>query len=205
MRFGSNLAEGSKLDRAIVLTLALADLAVRGGERVGLIGLSRPIASRGIIDRFAQVLLAAERTETAPAPALPPPAPISSRSKIVLIGDFLSPDPEVARSLAALGAVGAEGHLLMIADPIEETFPFAGHTEFLETAGDRRYRAPRAENLREGYLARLAAHREAVRAAAAKRGWDAALHRTDHSASAALLGLTARLAERGPSAFTRSA
>ena len=31
----------AKIDRAIVLALALADLAVRGGERVGLIGLTR--------------------------------------------------------------------------------------------------------------------------------------------------------------------
>src|SRR5208282_844318 len=33
MDFGSDLAPATKLDRAAVLTLALADLAVRGGER----------------------------------------------------------------------------------------------------------------------------------------------------------------------------
>ena len=53
-----------------------------------------------------------------------------------------------------------------------------------------RFRAPRAQNLREAYLARLAAQREAVRAACARRGWDLALHRTDQSAAGALLSLT---------------
>ena len=72
MRFGSELAEVSKLDRAIVVTLALADLAVRGGERVGLLGLARPIASRGVIERFAEAIMTAEK-QGVPAPtALPP-------------------------------------------------------------------------------------------------------------------------------------
>jgi uncharacterized protein (DUF58 family) len=192
MDFGSTLAEASKLDRAVVLTLALAELAVGGGERVGLIGLSRPIASRDIIDRFAEILGAAP----SPGAPLPPAQPLSGRSKIVLIGDFLAPGEEIARCFTTLGAEGAEGHLLMIADPIEETFPFAGHTEFLEAGGLTRFRAPRAEQLREAYLARLAAQRESVRAAAATRGWDLALHRTDRSAASALLGLHSRLSER---------
>jgi uncharacterized protein (DUF58 family) len=56
-------------------------------------------------------------------------------------------------------------------------------------------RAPRAESFREGYRRRLEAQREAVRAAAARRGWDFALHRTDASAASALLALHARLGE----------
>jgi uncharacterized protein (DUF58 family) len=203
MDFGSALAETTKLDRAAILTLALADLAVRGGERVGLLGLSRPLASRAIIDRFAEILAAAGRSG-APA-ALPPPEPIAARSKVVLIGDFLSPSDEVARSFTALGAAGVEGQVLMIADPIEETFPFSGHTEFRQTGGEMRFRTPRAQNLREAYLARLAAQRETVRAASARRGWDFAMHRTDQSAAGALLSLTARLSQRGPADFARSA
>ena len=197
MAFGSELAASSKLDRAAILTLALADLAVRGGERVGLLGLSRPIASRGIIDRFGEILAASERAGPPSAP-LPPVAPIASRSKVVLIGDFLSPGDEVARSFAALGSNGAEGQVMMICDPLEETFPFHGHTEFLGPDDVARLRAPCAQNLRAAYLARLAAQREAVRSAYMRQGWDFALHRTDQSAAAALLSLHARLSERGP-------
>jgi uncharacterized protein (DUF58 family) len=93
----------------------------------------------------------------------------------------------------------------MIADPIEEIFPFVGHTEFLAAGGAARLRAPRAQNLRQAYLERLAAHREAIRAACAARGWGFALHRTDQSAAQALLALRARLAGPGPTTTAWSA
>jgi len=194
MRFSSALAPCQKLDRAIVLALALAELAVRGGERVGLLGLTRPMATRGVVERFAEVLAAAERE---PGEPLPTAARLPARSKVVLIGDFLSPADDIARAFAALGGDSSQGHLVAIADPVEETFPFAGHTEFLELAGPRRLRAPRAENLRERYLSRWDAHREALRAAAAQRGWDVLAHRTDQSAATALLALSARLEQGG--------
>ena len=190
MNFRSDLGAQLKVDRAAVLTLALADLAVRGGERVGLVGLSRAIAARDVIDRFAEILSHHE----APSP-LPPSAPIAARSRLVLIGDFLSPPEEIGANFASIGALGTEGHVMMIADPIEETFPFEGHLDFLDAAGTSRWRAPRAETFRERYRERLAAQREAVRAAAVARGWDFALHRTDAAAASALLALHARLAE----------
>jgi uncharacterized protein (DUF58 family) len=191
MNFRSDLAPSRKVDRAAVLSLALADLAVRGGERVGLLGLSRPIAARDVIDRFAEIL-----ASPGPAPApLPPRSVIAARSKLVLIGDFLSPPAEIEAAFAALGGGGAEGHVVMIADPVEEMFPFQGHVDFLDMAGAPRWRLPRAEDVRERYRERLAAQREAVGAAARTRGWDFLLHRTDASAASALLALHARLAE----------
>ena len=55
------LAQASKIERATVLGLAAADLLVRGGERVGLIGLTRPLATRGVIERFAEAIALDER------------------------------------------------------------------------------------------------------------------------------------------------
>lgn len=191
MAFRSELAEATKLERAAVLALALADLAVRGGERVGLIGLSRPLAARDIIDRFAEILAVSQA-----GGGLPPAQAIAARARIVLIGDFLSPSDDIARSFATLGAAGAEGHVVTISDPVEETFPFAGHTEFLDMAGAPRMRAPRAEQWREGYLTKLAAHRDRLRSICRARGWDLAIHRTDQSAASALLSLHGRLAGR---------
>ena len=200
MAFGSDLAPCPKIDRAAVLAFALADLAVRGGERAGLMGMTRPLASRAVIERFAEAIAADERLHGAPTSSLPPAEPVRSRSKVVLIGDFLGDAQETARAIRSLASQGAEGQILMIADPIEESFPFAGHTEFLEAGGVARLRAPRAQSLREAYLKRLAEHREAVRAACAARGWDFAIHRTDQSAAHALLALRARLA--GPELAT---
>ena len=198
MAFASTLAPCAKIDRAAVLALALADLAVRGGERAGLIGLTRPLATRGVIERFAEAIAADERLRGAPVPGLPSSEPLRARCKVALIGDFLGDTQETARAIDALAAQGAEGQLVMVADPIEETFPFVGHTEFLEAGGAARLRAPRAQSLRQAYLERLAEHREAIRAACAARGWGFALHRTDQSAAQALLALRSRLAVPEP-------
>ena len=200
MAFSSDLAPCPKVDRAAVLAFALADLAVRGGERAGLMGMTRPLASRAVIERFAEAIAADERLHGAATSALPPAEPVRSRCKVVLIGDFLGPAEDTARAIRGLASQAAEGQILMIADPIEESFPFAGHTEFLEAGGAARLRAPRAQSLREAYLKRLAEHREAVRAACAARGWNFAIHRTDQSAAHALLALRARLA--GPELAT---
>ena len=197
MTFASSLAPCAKVDRAAVLAFALADLAVRGGERAGLIGLTPPLASRDVIERFAEAIAADER-RVAAAAALPPAAPIKLGAKAALIGDFLSEPAAIEDALSRFATRGAEGQLVMVADPIEEIFPFEGHTEFLAAAGRERLRAPRAQSLRDPYLERLAAHRETVRAACASRGWGFALHRTDASAAQALLALRARLAGPEP-------
>src|SRR6186713_1105705 len=42
MEFHSDLTEWSKLDRALVVTFALAEVLVQGGERVGIPGVIRP-------------------------------------------------------------------------------------------------------------------------------------------------------------------
>jgi uncharacterized protein (DUF58 family) len=192
MAFVSELAQASKIERATVLGLAVADLLVRGGERVGLIGLTRPVAVRGVIERFADALALDERLSGESAP-LPPSIPLAARSKVVLIGDFLSEESAVRGAIDILSAQGAQGQALMIADPIEETFPFSGHTEFVAPDGVSRLRAPRAQGLRDAYLARLAGHREAIRAACRAQGWGLALHRTDQPAAQALLALKLRL------------
>ena len=57
MNFVSKLALQPKLDRAVVLGLAAADLLVRGGERVGLLGLTRPLAARNVVERFAEAMV----------------------------------------------------------------------------------------------------------------------------------------------------
>src|SRR5579862_6361394 len=46
MAFRSPLAQVTKLDRALVMALALAGILVQGGERVGVPGLTRPTGAR---------------------------------------------------------------------------------------------------------------------------------------------------------------
>ena len=205
MQFGSSLAPAPKIDRAAVLALAFADLCVRGGERAGLLGLTRPLAAQGVVERFAEAIATDERLRGASQAPLPPAAPAAPRSMVLLIGDFLSEPERIASAVQAVAAEGALGELVMIVDPIEETYPFEGNTEFLDPAGSLRLLTPRAQDLRDAYLERLAAHREAVRAICARSGWGMSIHRTDGSPAEMLLALRMRLSAPEPGAGLRSA
>ena len=205
MQFASTLAPVSKIDRAALLTLAFADLCVRGGERAGLLGLTRPMATQGVVERFAEAIATDERLHGASEAALPPALPAAPRSMVLMIGDFLSEPENVGRAIQTVSAEGAIGELVMIADPIEETYPFSGNTEFLHPAGALRLVAPRAQNLRDAYLARLAAHRESIRGICARSGWGMSIHRTDASPAEILLTLRMRLSAPEPGAGLRSA
>jgi uncharacterized protein (DUF58 family) len=205
MQFASSLAPVSKIDRAALLALALADLCVRGGERAGLLGLTRPLATQGVVERFAEAIATDERLHGVSQAALPPALPAASRSMVILISDFLSEPDNVGRAIKAVSAEGAFGELVMIVDPIEETYPFSGNTEFLHPAGALRVLTPRAQNLRDAYLARLAAHREAVRGICSRSGWGMSIHRTDGSPAELLLALRIRLSAPEPGAGLRNA
>jgi uncharacterized protein (DUF58 family) len=193
MAFQSSLAQSSKLDRALVLALACADLLVRGGERVGIPGLTRPIAARNIAERFSEALIQeAMRADHVPA-ELPPADALASRTQAIIISDMLSDVKDIERTIHGMSANGALGHVVMIADPVEETFPFEGHTEFLDVDSDARLRVGDAQSFKAEYIARLARHRDAIRAICTSRGWSFAIHRTDRPSSEALLNLRMRL------------
>jgi uncharacterized protein (DUF58 family) len=205
MQFASSLAPVSKIDRAALLTLAFADLCVRGGERAGLLGLTRPLATQGVVERFAEAVATDERLQGPSQTPLPPALPAAPRSMVLMIGDFLSEPEEVARAIGAVSAEGAIGEMVMIVDPIEETYPFSGNTEFLHPAGSLRVLTPRAQNLRDAYLARHAAHRDAIRAICTRSGWGMSIHRTDGSPAEMLLALRMRLSAPEPLVGLRSA
>ena len=193
MRFGSSLAQTTKVDRAAVIALAFAELCVRGGERAGLLGLTRPLADPGVIERFAEAIATDERLNGASEADLPPAVPAAARSMTVLIGDFLCEPERTEQTLRTIAAEGAIGELVMVVDPIEETYPFSGNVEFLHPAGNLRLLSPRAQSMREDYLARLAMHREALRRLCDSLGWGMSLSRTDGSAAELLLALRMRL------------
>lgn len=196
MRFKSHLSATTKADRAVVMTLAAAELLVRSGERVGLLGLSQPTASRRAASRLAQTI-----SEPASLAALsrsePPAARLSRFTGVILISDFLDPIETIRSSMEKLAAQGVSGHLLQVLDPAEETLPYEGRTEFLGLEGDERWTADRAETLREAYQAKLTSHRREVAAAATRLGWSFLLHHTDRSPAESLLSLMMRLEGKG--------
>src|ERR1700691_4391153 len=189
MVFASPLVRDTKLYRALVIALALAEVLVEGGERVGIPGLLRPTGSRNVIERMAQAIVhdRGERT------SLPPNFSPSPLAEIVLLSDFWSDIADVRRTIAQLSSSGARGHVVQIVDPAEETFPYWGRIEFVEPEGGGRITAGRAETWRADYAARVKRHRAEIRAETDRLGWSFNIHRTDRPASELLVALHARI------------
>lgn len=194
MDFCSHLSNQSKADRALVLLLAMADLLVRSGERVALLGLTRPTASRHAAARLAEAI--AENLESPVLSAgLPPSEQLNRHTGLVVIGDFLSPAEAVTERFGSLAASGVSGHVMQVLDPAEETLPYEGRAEFLGPDGRQRWIADRVEVIRDDYAKRLAAHKAAISSHAMRLGWSHVVHHTDRSAAEPLLQLILRLQE----------
>jgi len=193
MRWRSRGAQVEKFERAGLLLLALASLLLRGGERVTMIASdSRPISGRVGLDRLAEALIG-DAVENV---GLPPRVPLPRHARVVLFGDFLSPLGEIQAAVGRLAATPVTGYLMQVLDPAEADLPYSGRIRFrgLEREGDTLI--PRVEGVRAEYGHRLKAQQEGMAAICAAAGFGFAIHRTDHSPEAALLGLYTALTAR---------
>ena len=188
MDWRSELSPTTKRDRAVVLTLALADLLARAGERVGMPGILRPITHRRAAERLATALAA--HPERA---AWPEPSDLGRAGELVLIGDFLGDFETVEARLTALAATGTRLHLARIVDPAEGTLPYPGHVEFRDPESGDVVRVPRGEALAEAWRRRWAAHGAGLADLARRGGWTLVGHATDRAAVEAALALHASL------------
>ncbi|WP_332684917.1 DUF58 domain-containing protein [Bosea sp. (in: a-proteobacteria)] len=191
MGFSSSLALASKVDRALVAGFALAETLVAGGERVGHMGLTRALASRRIVESLAQAILADRHGGEAD---LPPDQPLPRLADAILITDALTPAEGLAKRIATMASSGARGHLLLIVDPIEETFPFSGQAELFDLEDGLSLRVGDAGAWGQEYRQRLQAHRDAIREACRHAGWTLTLHRTDRPASEGVLRIASLIA-----------
>lgn len=196
MEFCSHIANVTKRDRTLVLMLAAAELLVRGGERVALLGLSKPTASRKATTKLAETI-AMNAAAPAVKEGLPPASRLSSFCGVLLFSDFLDPIDAISERIKFLAQNRVSGHLIQVMDPAEETLPYAGRTEFLGIEGDDRWIADRAEALRSQYQAKLRSHRTSLEDIARRVGWSFLLHHTDRPAAEPLLTLIMRLQNSG--------
>jgi uncharacterized protein (DUF58 family) len=189
MNFVSPLAKDTKLERAIVVAFALAEILVQTGERVGIPGLMRATAARNVIERMADAIVHDPDVRGSLPPAFAP-APFS---EIVMLSDFWAPIADLHRSLSRFAAANVQGHIVQIVDPAEETFPYSGRVEFFEPESAAAITAGRAENWRADYVARLERHRAELRSETGRLHWSFGIHRTDRTATELLLALHARI------------
>ncbi len=190
MGLASSLAQASKVDRALIAGFALAEALVEGGERVGHLDLTQALASRRIVELLAQAILVDKNADR----DLPPAQPLPRLADAIVITDGLSPAASLAQRIAIMASSGARGHILLVADPIEETFPFSGQAELFDLEDGLSLRVGDAAAWGEDYRQRLAAHRDAIAEACRRAGWTLTLHRTDRPASEAVLRIASLIA-----------
>jgi uncharacterized protein (DUF58 family) len=197
MEHGFAPGRATKRERADLILAALAALLLRGGERVRLMGgpgPSRNHAGRGGLAGVVQGLATIGKSG-----ALPGPDPSLPRhARIVLIGDFLAPLPEIHAAVAALAGWPLHGHLVQVLDPDEATLgaenrAFSGRVRF-EWGATEGVLVPRVEAVRAEYMARLDRHRAGLAGIAAAFGWSLLTHHTDQPPEAALMALWQALA-----------
>jgi uncharacterized protein (DUF58 family) len=188
MDFQSRLANVTKLDRAVTLMLALADMLGRGGERVGMPGLAEPRIGRDAANRLAEVL-----TRGAPTDDWPNVDRVGRFADVVVLSDFLADAETMRERLRQLAGRGAGVHLMQIFDPAEEAFPYEGRLEFRDPETGATWLTERAGGLRGSYRQRLVAHRALIENYARQADFSFAVHHTDRPASEGLLFLQARL------------
>ena len=186
MKWSSSPKRVTKSDRAKVLSLALAALLTRSGERCAVMGAQgRPQTGRVGMERVSDAF----SLETGTEAALDHPIPAHVR--LLLASDFLSPVETWSKRLSRLASRPARGVLLHIIDPSERDFPYRGRME-LRLPGaisDLPFMVGRAERARTEYKTIFNAHLAAMDDLARHLGWPLVRHYTDTSPIAALTAL----------------
>jgi len=188
MDWGSSNKLPTKSDRAKVLSLALAALLTRSGERCAVMGAqSRPQTGRVGMERASEAL----GLKTGQMSALDHPIPAHSR--LMIASDFLLPIEKWTEQISKLSSRPATGVLLHIIDPSERDFPFRGRMEFRlpGALNNLPFMLGRAERAKAEYKEIFTAHMAALDDLARRLGWPLIRHYTDSSPITALTALYA--------------
>lgn len=193
MNFSSDDSLPEKSWRAAVLSIALASLLIRGGERVALLDADqKPQADPSILERMAEFI---EQSGENPA-NLPEITDLPRHSRLILVSDFLSPPGDIEARLRHIADTGVRGHIVQIVDPAEETLPFNGRVRFDGMEGEGSILIGRVEAVRLEYSELMRVHREAIAEIARSLGWSYTAHSTDQTPETALLALYNAVAEQ---------
>ena len=190
MLYQSRFSPVSKQHRALVLTLALAELFSRSGERIAYPELMPPLLARNGAERLATALL--QQREVSAEPDL---QSLQRFNELVLISDFLQPADILSAKLDQIARRGIRAHLIAVADPAEADFPFAGRTEFRDPVSGAVLIAGQAQTYAEEYRRLYQAQRDFLRETCTRFGWSFVTSPTDKPVAQALTTLHGFLAQ----------
>ncbi|MEO1303561.1 MAG: DUF58 domain-containing protein [Pseudomonadota bacterium] len=187
--WSSDPGRETKADRARTILLALGIVFAKEGERIGLIGGTRPASlGKAAPDKLAEDLLG-----TLSDTIVPPRA----QALAIVASDFYD-GVEVWRDrISLLAKTCRHGVLLAVSDPIEHEFPYSGRTRFNRPGSGLEKLFGRAETVRDEYLEKMAAHEAALADLATGMGWALVRHRTDTAALRGAAAVQAALEQFG--------
>lgn len=181
MLYRSKLAQSSKESRALILILAMADILSRSGERIAWPQLLPPFSSRHGAEKLGSALMNKPKL-----PILPQFDQLKRFNEIILCSDFLQPAEELHSLLQSLAKRGVRAHLVEVADPAEELFPYSGRTEFSDPESGEIIIIGRAETYAQDYQKLYQTRRSELIDFCRRRGWSYTISRTDKPVSQAL-------------------
>ena len=171
-------SEWSKLDRALVVSFALAEVLVQGGERVGIPEIMRPTANRNVIEKMAQAIM----HDTGKRRVCRRSSRRRRFPRCVVVR-LLVTDRRVAPDRRQLAANGAHGHVVQVVDPAEESFPIRRSNRVHRTGRAGSVTAGRAETWRNDYQRLVADHRGHCGPRCEQSAGALRVHRTEPSAA----------------------
>jgi len=175
MRYCSRFAHHSKEERALILTLSLAEILAQAGERIAIPGIIEPTQRRDGAHHVAHVLAASPLQEQ----HINDFSRIRRAAHIIILSDFLEDFDLIAERLRHLSKRSGQIHLVEIADPAEEIFPYQGHILFQDPENGQEFDARRAQNFAEKYKKLYLARRHALRDLSRRYGWHFLTSMTD--------------------------
>ncbi|MCG8494019.1 MAG: DUF58 domain-containing protein [Sneathiellales bacterium] len=183
MAFKSQKHLPFKVEAACILSLATGLLLVKGGENFGAVSKEAK-ASHGpaSFERFAHEII----SSPVPFQKLTSLLPVRSKSRFILVSDFLYDRKDLETVFDYITSLGREAVLVHIADPVEITFPFEGRAEFKGLDSSLSVTLNKSEAVREEYLQRFENHRNWLRETASRRDWTYCFHSTSQSAGQTL-------------------
>ena len=190
MVFRSPLAWETKLDRALVMAFALAEVLVEGGERVGIPGLMRPTARRNVVEKMAQAILHDPTERAEPAADLRALAALRDHRAVGPV----EPDrggPSHHRPALRDRRARPRGADRRSRPRRPSPIPAASSSSSRKAPAPSPPAAPRPGAT--DYAARIERHRAEIRAETDRLGWSFIIHRTDRPASELLLKLHEQL------------
>ncbi len=168
-----------KLSVALIITLALANVAKNNGEMIKLIEKQ----GRGgrSDETFHEMGMALLKEDSSFGKKLPSFMHIEKSKNCfpVLAGDFIEEYEDIEHSVKSLSQQSSGGVIIQVLDPDEITLPYSGRVLFesVDTLDDEED-IPNVRDIRQEYIRKFEDHRQKIENLAKNAGWYYFIHIT---------------------------